>query len=501
MTTPSRAPAPERPHLSQVVPPQEIDGADADLFDYGKLRDYLAYVVHAVRRHKLMLIGVLAGVVGACAGLLAALPKSYHCEIKIQAQRNTVISTLAGLSRSWDFELPTRAAADLVLRHDNLVALVRKTRLVAAWDATRAPALRLKDAIWKRLRGEQPLDVREDALIGTLEQRLSVVATEDTVTIGIDWPDAKTAYRLIQAAHENFLEARQYKEVSAVSEAIGLLQGRAVDAREKVNVALERVYRLRGHTKAARQKAAAQARAAAQPKPAPARPLLDPDLQRLRAQLQSKRQVIAEMEEYRRRRIAELASKLAELKQVYSEFHPAVADLQQTLQQQEREENPQLATLRQEYRQLEDEYEKRGGPALESSEHLSSGQLPIEALQIGRSASEEVESPEVEQAKADLKHEVGRYSSLTEKIDQARLDLESQRAAFHYRYGVLRPAAVPNAPEKPKQVVILGAAAVLGLLLGILAAVLADVRSGRVHERWQIERSLELPVLGEVRLP
>jgi uncharacterized protein involved in exopolysaccharide biosynthesis len=208
------------------------------------------------------------------------------------------------------------------------------------------------------------------------------------------------------------------------------------------------------------------------------------------------------MEEFRRRRIAELASKLADLRQVFNEFHPAVIDLQQSLQQLEREESPQLATLRQEYRQLEHEYERRGGPALETSADGNARlELPSEALRLARLQAEEMESPEAEQAKADLKYEVGRYSTLVDRIEQAKTELETQRAAFPYRYGILRPAALPTGPDKPKKRTVLGASAVMGLLLGMVAAVLLDIRSRRVLHRWQVERQLQLPVLADLRMP
>lgn len=484
-----------RPPRPGAGPLPGHEGADADLFDYAKIRDHLQYVVHSIARHWLLALTVLVGVVSACLVALAVLPKTYHCEIKIQAQRNVVISTLAGLSRSWDADLPTRAAADIVLRHDNLVSLVRKTDLASTWDASRAPLLRVKDGLLRLMRGDLPPDLKEEMLVGTLEQKLWVRTTEDTVTIGVDWPDAKMAYRLIQAAHSNFLEARQYNEVSAVSEAIGLLESRALESRERVLAALERVHQLRP------QKPVKPHAETAPIRVVKSAPPVDPELERLRGQLQAKRQVIAEMEDIRRRRIAETSSRLADLKQVYSEFHPAVIDLEQSLQQEERQESPQLTALRQEYRELEARYDRRGGPALDAPESLSSARLPAEAIQISRSVSEEVESPEVEQAKADLKHEIGLYSSMAEKIDQAKLEMDTQRAAFAYRYGVLRPAGVPEAPDKPKSKVIIPVAVLLGLILGVLAATLADLRSGVLLERWQVQRQLDLEILGETGAP
>ena len=252
-STPGVRVASSRPDWPLSAPP-ELDRGDDDLFDYAKLRDYLTFLLHSVRRRWLLALGVFAGTLLATVLALAVLPKSYHCEVKIQAQRNLVINTLIGISRAWDWDLPSAAAGDLILRHDNLVSLVRKTDLVHAFEQSRAPILRLKDSVVKMFQGELPDDVKEDRMIGTLEQKILVQTTEDSVTIGVDWPDARTAYRLIQAAPENFLDARQYKEVSAISEAVGLLQGRSVDAREKVHAALERVQLLRGPPKAGGRK-------------------------------------------------------------------------------------------------------------------------------------------------------------------------------------------------------------------------------------------------------
>ena len=489
MTSKPELPRQDRPE-SFAPPARETD--DADLFDYAKLRDYLGFVLHASIRRWMAVAAITVITVLDVVLLIAVLPSTYHCEVKIQAQRNQVISAVAGMSHPWDYEVPTHAAADLVLRYDNLRLLARKTNLVREWDATRAPILHLKDQIVRRLWGEPSDEIKERMLIGTLEQRLTVQVTEDTVVIAIDWPDARSAYRLIQAAHESFLEAREYREVSTVAEAIALLESRAEDARQEVNVALDRVQKLRAGRP---RQCEASVKAAL-----PARPArVDPDMQRLRTQLQAKKRLIVEIEEFRKRRIAELASRLADLRQVYSDFHPAVVDLQQTLEQQRHEENSQLAVLRQEYRQLEDQYERHGGPALESAEHATSAPLPAEAIQIGRSTEEE--SPEVESAKADLKHEIGRYSSLGERVEQARLEMESQRAAFGYRYSVLRPPALPEKPAKPNKKLMIGGGLLIGFFLGVLVAVLADLRSRCVLERWQIERQLGLAVLAEVPPP
>jgi uncharacterized protein involved in exopolysaccharide biosynthesis len=484
----------DRRQSSVPLPPQEIEGAEADLFDYARLRDYLGFVVASVRRHGKLVLAVLASMLALGWLAVLVLPKTFHSEIKIQAQRNQTISMLAGLDRSWDVEAPTRAASDMVMRTDNLVSLVRKTNLVATWDANRAPAQKLKDSAMRMLHRPLTQAEKEDVLVGTLEKKLGVTVGDETVTIEVDWWDAQTAYRLTNAAYENFLEARQFKEVSAISEAIGILENRLDEERDKVNAAVDKVMQLRA--KAAPKGAPVAPRVVIHRAPAPA----DPEIQRLRDSLQAKQRALAEMEEARRRSIAELEAKMTRLQEVYSEFHPEVVDLRETIRQQRATEPAPLVAAREEYRALEEEYQKRGGPALEVQKPINRiGALPVEALRLAQ--TDEVEQPETEQAKNDLRFAVGRYSSLAERIDAAKLERDTQRAAFRYRYGVLRPATLPQSPSKPNASLLLVAAGLVGVLLGIGAALMTDLRSRRIYQRWQVERLLGMPVLAEVKLP
>jgi capsular polysaccharide biosynthesis protein len=51
----------------------------------------------------------------------------------------------------------------------------------------------------------------------------------------------------------------------------------------------------------------------------------------------------------------------------------------------------------------------------------------------------------------------------------------------------------------PDPAKIFGAGLLASLLLAMAAAVAPDLWSGRIVQRWQMERSLDLPILGEVR--
>ena len=81
-----------------------------------------------------------------------------------------------------------------------------------------------------------------------------------------------------------------------------------------------------------------------------------------------------------------------------------------------------------------------------------------------------------------------------------RPELETARAAFKYRYTVIRPAQMPRGPSKPnsQKILTMGFAAAAGLAL--LTALASDLRSGKVFERWQIEREVIRHVLGDAAI-
>ena len=185
--------------MSPAPPPQPPPASEesADLFDYALLRDHLGFTLRAVGRHPGVALLVLASVVGASVEGLRVLPRTYHAETKLLAQRNQVMGAIGNPNRSipWDADAPTRAAQETVLRHDNLVLLVKQTDLLDGWERTRAPAVRLKDWVVRRFTGPMNDDDRMEALIGLLEKRLYVETGDQTVTIAVDWPDAQAAFR------------------------------------------------------------------------------------------------------------------------------------------------------------------------------------------------------------------------------------------------------------------------------------------------------------------
>jgi uncharacterized protein involved in exopolysaccharide biosynthesis len=91
-----------------------------------------------------------------------------------------------------------------------------------------------------------------------------------------------------------------------------------------------------------------------------------------------------------------------------------------------------------------------------------------------------------------------KYDTLLDRLNSARIELDTARAAFKYRYTIVRPPQLPKRPVKPKVPFVLGAGVLAATVLAVIAAALADLRSGRILETWQVERALGLEVLGEL---
>src|SRR5882762_2897943 len=232
-----------------ALPQQEQadHGESGELFDWALIGSYAKFVFHSIWRHKLQFLLVWAGIIGFSAGLLFVLPKTYQVKTTLQAQRNQVMASLSNPGRAIpiDADAPTRLAAETVQRYDNLVALIQQTELIKSWPLNRAPLLKLKDYIWSRAFKQPIPEEQMENFVYYLQSRLWVLSGEGTVTIGIEFPDPHLAYRLVDTALQNFLEARHAADVSSIAEAITILEGRAEQAHQALASSLQQLQAAR----------------------------------------------------------------------------------------------------------------------------------------------------------------------------------------------------------------------------------------------------------------
>ncbi len=501
------------------------DGDAGSVINYRALRNWVVFAARSVGRHRRLVLGAAAATLLLSLIAVLVLPKQYHVSTTLLAQKNFVLA-LPGEEHNG--RSPTSAAVETILRRDNLEAIVRETNLVEEFSQRRAPILKLKDLLTSPFRKSMTEAERVDGFVKYLQKQLKVFTDDGTgtVTIEIFWPDPQMAYRLVDAAKRGFLEARHVQETSTIAEQASILEGHAAELTHDIDLAVADIQALRSKKRldkdsppapskpqegeAPPRRAIARAPAPLAQAPAP----VDEGVLRRRSELsvmiEAKRRAVTELEEFRRKRIAELQSELESRRASYTEVHPAIVDLKHAIQAASKE-SPQVSKLRGDLKQLEGEFASLGGGKAEPdvpTPRVGSGgtwtstgaarhKLSGDVIRIEQGSAEE-RDPEIEYARSKLKFSITAYQALEEKIQRARIDLDTAEAAFKYRYTVVAPPEVPRGPISPKVPLVLIAAAVCGLLVGLLGALALDLRRGIFQESWQVEQFLTLPVLGSV---
>jgi len=489
-----------------------------DLFDYALIRNVIGFVFRGVRRHRLFTLLVFALVLWLGAVAVFLVPRTWHAEARLLANQNEIIRALGNPRSSLQSEDPTRAARELIFAHDNLVSLIKQTNLLKSWEEHRPPAVRVKDLLMRLVTGPITEEDRIDAMVGTLEKRLKVETDAQTVTITVDWQDPQTAYLLVETAQQNFLETRHVTEMTAISEALAILESHASQVQKAVDDALHELERVREE----RRKGGAtgggpvppgetgQAFAPLPPPPAPEPPpnaapgATDQELAQLKFLLNSKRRALADLEDFRSRRLSELTVQLQDYRVQYADQHPVVIDAQQRITQM-KGDSPQMSQVKADIESLIAEYRRKGGRDPDSvvePVRASPRASPRrgQQTQVALTNSELSDDPLVEHARNNLRVAAAKYEELMMRIDGARIEQDTARAAFKYRYSVVRPASVPRKPASPNAVVLMVAVVVAALGLALVTGAARDLRSGTFVEPWQVSRRLGLPVVSQVKL-
>ena len=347
-----------------------------------------------------------------------------------------------------------------------------------------------------------------------LEKKLSVWTNEGNIDISVDWPDPTMAFRLVDAAQQSYLESRHATEITAIAEQVSILQNHATTLRDAIDTAVDAIEKLRAERSA---KPAPTLGAAPSPTPAPsfvATPPRDPtrsadpdpELAQLKVMIEGKQRAVNELEDFRRRRLSELNASLAEKQAMYTDNHPVLIDLRQTIASLSTE-SPQVQTLRGEIRTLQKEFddksaraaaESRGVPVINTGVRSSAPPpLPGSIIRIEQEPSDD-RDPAMAYARAQLRDAMDKYSQLRAQIETAQIDFDTAEAAFKYRYSVVEPPQLPKKPSKPNAPLVVLGGLIGGLLVGAFAAIAAELRRDRFVEGWQVERTLDLPILTEV---
>jgi uncharacterized protein involved in exopolysaccharide biosynthesis len=471
------------------------EGGGADLFDRERAWENLGFLLGAVRRRRGLVAALILAIMSLVIASLAVLPRTYRVEARLLAQRNVALAPRA----EGPDAAPTRGAVELIRSRTSLLALIQATDLLHHWEAHRAPALRALDTVRRLVAHEEDEETRMDGMIEHLERKLSVSVNEGAVIIAIEWTDAEMARRLVDVAQHNFLDVRRAQEITALSDSLAVLRGRADGLRKNIDdavVALDELRAKRGGPRAPGTGATTGTPDARRPGE------LRPDGEQLQAAIAAKQRALDDLEAFRRHRVSELQAHLAELRAAYTEQHPAIGDLQQSIASLSGP-SPQIKALRDELASLRGK-ERRGRPEMSGPPLLAfgpaAGQSRSEILILDEGLRED-RDPATVYARGRLRDAMDKFAANREKVEAAQIDLETAEVAFKYRYNLITPAKLPQRPEKPSVPLTLLAALLAASLGAVLTAVVADLRAGRIEERWQIERLLEQPLLAEIEAP
>lgn len=506
----------------------ELDGA--------RLREMLGLIWRAPRRHPLLSLGVLVLNLLATVVYTFWLPRTYEVDARIVGQRVLVMPSLGNPHRSvpTDADAPTRGAVDAIMDQENVVSLVKDTNLLDRWEANRPKLMRWKD---KAVRLVSPKPTEEDRLrsmIGLLKKRLLVQADESTIKITLQWDDPAVAYDVVDLAQKNFLQRRSAMETAVIVDTITILEAEARTAREALALALADAARLAAKNSAARTASAEKTDAAATPGGAAAaaaaptmrtvtvvRPTWTDtataehvaNASGLAKELDDKRAEIRAVEGPWQRNLADLRAKLADLRATYAEAHPAVMTLERRIADASAEPK-ELVQLRAEEKGLLERIDAipSGGSAKAAPGRVTTTTInmpvrPANAINTPGAAQGEgpvllrEEPPELTEARTKLQAASRKYEERADRIDAARIELETARAAFKYRYRVVLPPELPKEPLGPGKPVRLAGGVLLSLMVMLFAAGARDLLSGTLVEGWQAKRRLRVPLLSEVVEP
>jgi uncharacterized protein involved in exopolysaccharide biosynthesis len=531
--------------------PAQVEEDEEEGFDLARAKELAGFAWRAPRRRPKLAFGTFGAIVALTLAAAALWPRTYNADVRILAQRNLVLPALGNPNRAVPREAdsPTHNVADVILQRENLVSLIKQADLLDRWDAQRPALNKMKDSISQMISGPPSDEDKMRALIGLLEKKLTITADDTTVTISVDWSNAQMAYELATLLQKNFFDARYDTDINVISDAISILEQHAQEEKDKIDVALAEAERVQKEhtgapapitsassassvpaTQAPRQVvlrpasspatstaiAAAPVATAAPPPPDPA----------LTAALAQKKDAIKAIEDVRARRLADLNRQLSEALVTLAPAHPTVLALRQSIDQAS-QDPPELVQLLSDERAIEAQIAAASTPstaaagagtasappattavtATRPAVVAQPGAPPAAGTPMTNTSSAALarlgaalpnEDPATAVARQKLQDATLKYDEIMARIESARIELDVSRAAFKYKFSIVRPPEVPLKPTKPNVAVLVLAGLFLSLLLGLGGAAAADLMGGRFIEPWQVQRKLKIPLLGEV---
>jgi hypothetical protein len=425
----------------------------------------------AVRRSWVSMM-VLTLIFGA-AGVMAArwAPRTYSAEVRLLVRKTDVMPALAHPRRSVppSTDSLTQSAGDLIRDRQALASIVDRYELARRWDADRPAALRVKDQVFAWL-GAAPSEAdKAEVLVDVLAKRIAVTVDGQIITVKARWTDAATTLDLVEAATEAYLQARRRVDIDAIAETYALLERTADGARHDVE------RQIAASTLSQRTRALLTPMVESVE---PMRPAEDPLVPTRSRAIEA----LAERDRLRdahEAAVKTLEDELADRLTRETTRHPDVQALSRQVEQA-RVMPGELAEAIAEADRLAAAYLAAGGRV--------AGLTPVRATQPGPAPVVDRPRPAVSltrvleddeatlYARSLLESSIAAYQDLLERLSNTRIELETARAAFDYRYTTVAAARLPRKADSPNGLLMVIGALVAGFGVGVLRAAAVELR-------------------------
>lgn len=461
-----------------------LNSSNDTLLGLSGVRLLAGFALHSLKRRWIVALGSFFGTVVLAGLFLTVMPPTYRIDTRILSHPSYIIPSLTHPGRSIPVQASegTRGAVELIKSRKNLLGIIADTDMLKGWQQTRTGLRKVIDGARRLILGELSHDDMTEALLSTLDEKLWATVDNNVIIISISWHDPVTGLEIVKAAQKRFLEGSSAREVSEIQETLDILGQSVAVARTNMEVAAERLERVAS----SRQPVRTLRRIG------PARPRSTPGteavaLDEAERDLEAKAREIRQLEGNHERRVKEAQTRLAGLRTALGPKHPDVIDAVRDLEVQSLSPEA-IASLRREHAQIDQQVRRLAA---------ANGVTPrrTEIFESLPEVSPSVD-PDLERALQTYRQTEIVYNELTDRFDNAQLEMDAAQAGFSYRYLVTLPPVFPRRPQKPEPPKVMAGALVAAFFLAALMALVADLRSGRVLETWQIERLLGLRVFG-----
>jgi len=439
------------------------------------------FFVRSVRRHR-KVAAIAAGTTFFVSVVaLLAMPPVFRSEGRILTHTAYFIPALASPTRSvpWQSQTSTIGALEIIRSRENFLKVIDESNMAERWAATRTRMGRIVDGLRSLFFGPLEGEQLQDALISILEKATLPNIEGDVISISIDWNDAEVARLVAEKSLKVFLDRRQNAEVSEIEDTVKILERNLEGSKPALAAAESNL----------RQVMAARGALRPMPRPAPApTPAKNPAA----GELAERRSRMGKLQAEFNSRIQRAQEKVDKLRESLGPSHPDMISAIRELDEATRPTD-EMQQLQAEIMRSELEMSHTGGGEPDT--------MPADLqLALGVAAANRTD-PAIEQASTDYKRARESYDEFKRRLSDARLELQTTKAAFGYRYIVTQPPLKPLKAIKPRPPVVLAGGLFASLVMGLLFAVFYDLRSRKVVESWMVERMAHVHLLGEIEEP